>query len=293
MSFPTLRPEVRRCLCPADEITLKILVALQIKLTEGERALALAKGTQNLGCLHEGHAGSSICQPLHSRGQHAGPAGGRGSVGAGSQLSDGLPVAQRHLSDGARLRLRRAFRRTLRKADEWSRRRSNWTKNLAEGHAFMGRIYLAAGNTTRPSKEASGPQPWRPIPTLPWPPWRSPCAITGSRKSDRLYRKACGSTPAPHSEQVFLQDSSQRLEDRSDRPNIPLHGPLVKKRGGLTHTTPKGGFSHVTRTRSVVAIGVVMSLAVSVAPTNGAQSRSSRRRRRQRRSARIRRPSVR
>ena len=62
-----------------DEITLKILTALQVNLTSGEQARVWAKGTKNLEAYLKAHAGAGEYPPGECGGQCPGPAvGGRG-----------------------------------------------------------------------------------------------------------------------------------------------------------------------------------------------------------------------
>ena len=126
-----------------DEITLKILVALQIKLTEGERALALVKGTQNLD------AYMKVMQ-ARAYANHFTPEANtlaRQAAEEALELDPNYPMAYLWLSATYLMELAYGSGEpsagTLRKADELVQKALKLDENLAEGHAFMGRIYLA------------------------------------------------------------------------------------------------------------------------------------------------------
>ena len=126
-----------------DEITLKILVALQIKLTEGERALALVKGTQNLD------AYMKVMQ-ARAYANHFTPEANtlaRQAAEEALELDPNYPMAYLRLSATYLMELAYGSGEpsagTLRKADELVQKALKLDENLPEGHAFMGRIYLA------------------------------------------------------------------------------------------------------------------------------------------------------
>jgi adenylate cyclase len=125
-----------------DEITLKILVALQVKLTKGEQRALLGKGTDNL---------EAYLKLLQSS-EHAARFTKEDNVLARQlakeaiALDRGYAIAYLRLSATHLMDLMygssESPRESLRLAEELVKKALALDANLAEAHAFLGRIYL-------------------------------------------------------------------------------------------------------------------------------------------------------
>jgi len=125
-----------------DEITLKILMALQVKLTEGEQRVLLGKGTNNLDAYLK----------LLQAGEHAVRFTKEDNVLARQlaeeaiALDPGYAMAYLRLSATHLMDLlygsTKSPRESLRLAEELVQKALALDANLAEAHAFLGRIYL-------------------------------------------------------------------------------------------------------------------------------------------------------
>jgi adenylate cyclase len=125
-----------------DEITLKILMALQVKLAEGEQRVLLGKGTNNLDAYLK----------LLQSGEHAVRFTKEDNVLARQlaeeaiALDPGYAMAYLRLSATHLMDLlygsSKSPRESLKLAEELVQKALALDANLAEAHAFLGRIYL-------------------------------------------------------------------------------------------------------------------------------------------------------
>ena len=134
--------EMKNIFALQDEITLKILMALQVKLTEGEQRVLLGKGTNNLDAYLK----------LLQSGEHAVRFTNEDNVLARQlaeeaiALDPGYAMAYLRLSATHLMDLlygsTKSPRESLRLAEELVQKTLALDANLAEAHAFLGRIYL-------------------------------------------------------------------------------------------------------------------------------------------------------
>jgi len=125
-----------------DEITLKILMALQVKLTEGEQRVLLVKGTDNL---------NAYLKLLQSS-EHSARFTKEDNVLARQLAKEAIALDPGYAMAYLRLSATHIMdsmygssespRESLRLAEELVKKALALDANLAEAHAFLGRIYL-------------------------------------------------------------------------------------------------------------------------------------------------------
>jgi adenylate cyclase len=125
-----------------DEITLKILMALQVKLTEGEQRVLLGKGTNNLDAYLKILQSSEHAARFTKEDNVL----ARQLVGEAIALDPGYAMAYLRLSATHLMDLlygsSKSPKQSLRLAEELVQKALALDANLAEAHAFLGRIYL-------------------------------------------------------------------------------------------------------------------------------------------------------
>jgi len=126
-----------------DEITMKILSALQVKLTEGEQASVYEKGTNNLDAYLKVLEGSEHSNRFNRQAN----ALARKIYEEATALDPGYAMAYLRLSATHIMDIHYGSspspEQSLNKAEELVRKALALDGTLGEAHAFLGRIYLA------------------------------------------------------------------------------------------------------------------------------------------------------
>jgi adenylate cyclase len=125
-----------------DQITLKILNALQVKLTEGEAFAATAKGTDNL----EAYLKWLRAREYIGKRTKVGIAMGRKLAEEAIALDPNFPYPYLHVSAShileAVIGWSESPKQSYKLAEEAARKALALADNLGAAHAFLGRIYL-------------------------------------------------------------------------------------------------------------------------------------------------------
>jgi adenylate cyclase len=133
-----------------DEITLKILMALQVKLTEGEQRVFLGKGTDNLDAYLKLLQSSEYAARFTKEDNVLARQLAQEAIALDPEYAMAyLRLSATHLMDllyGSS----KSPRESLRLAEELVQKALALDANLAEAHAFLGRIYLTEGDPSQP-----------------------------------------------------------------------------------------------------------------------------------------------